>query len=114
MYIARSKKNVDDADGTLVFRLHSSPGTDKTIQYALTKKWTPWIHHECTRYKPTLVITDLGDSNTENNIEKIRSFIVDNNIKILNVAGHREPPVILPDFSLRITVLLKEALRIFK
>ena len=39
MLITRSKKNVDDSDGTIAFRTYKGNGTDKTIGYCLTKVW---------------------------------------------------------------------------
>lgn len=93
MYIKRSMLNVDNSDGTIAFRLYSSSGTDKTIGYCLTKKWqivTNFKTFGKTKYKPLLVIEDLSDQKKDFNVQKIRSFIFDNNIKILNVCGHRE------------------------
>ena len=86
MYVARSKKNVDDSDGTIAFRLFMSFGTDKTIGYAVTGKWiTP--HHLSvygsnpkTNYKPILIIRDISPSNHQPNMEAIIKFINDNNI----------------------------------
>lgn len=93
MYIKRSMINVDDSDATIAFRLYSSPGTDKTIGYCLTKKWGIIDNYAIfgkPKYRPLLVIDDVSDEKKESNIQKIRSFIYDNNVKILNVCGHRE------------------------
>ena len=38
-YIERTKANVDNSDATVVFKYKDSPGTDKTIGYAVTGKW---------------------------------------------------------------------------
>jgi hypothetical protein len=89
MYVERSKKNVDNSDGTIAFRLHSSVGTDKTIGYCITKVWKVqnFKNYKKLAYRPLLVIENLSD---KTNISKIRSFIKENKIKILNVCGHRE------------------------
>ncbi|GAH86529.1 unnamed protein product, partial [marine sediment metagenome] len=41
-YVIRSIFNVDNSDGTIAFRLKSSPGTDKTIGYCQTNDWTSY------------------------------------------------------------------------
>lgn len=87
-YVARSKKNVDDSDGTLCFSLIKSLGTGLTIGYCLTKKWKPLDNHKIeTQYKPCLVIVSLT---APDNSARIRKFLIENNIKTLNVAGHRD------------------------
>lgn len=91
-YRVRTRKNVDDSDGTLAFRLKPSRGTDKTIGYAQSKKWTNGklesVSLSETQYKPVCVIQSLEDE--ESIIKTIRSFIQDNEIDVLNVSGHRE------------------------
>jgi|WetSurMetagenome_2_1015567.scaffolds.fasta_scaffold11248_4 hypothetical protein len=90
-YVARSKRNVDDSDGTVCFSLIKSLGTGLTIGYCLTKRWRTLNDH-CieTKYKPCLVIEDLS---APDNSERIKRFLIENNIKILNVAGHRDEVV---------------------
>ncbi len=114
--ILRSQRNVDDSDGTLVFRLKSSPGTEKTIGYCQTQRWC-YVNHKHIKerqiasppeaYRPYLVITSLGDCQ---NVTAIRDFIRLHDIKILNVAGHRDEAV--EGFSRSITALLCEALTV--
>ena len=87
-YIKRTKKNVDDSDGTIAFRLKRSAGTDKTIGYAQTGKWQVGSGSKNDGHKPVLVLENV--LNTPENIQKIRNFISENNIKTLNIAGHRE------------------------
>lgn len=93
MYIERSKINVDNSDGTVAFRTHSSPGTDKTIGYCITKKWKYPSEKIIIRgdlktfYKPILVITDLI---SDQNLEMFNSWIIKYNIKTMNICGHRE------------------------
>jgi hypothetical protein len=110
MYVSRSMKNVDDSDATLAFRLKESKGTDLTIGYCLTKKWKVVGNYNVpTRYKPCLVISDLSD---ESNSIKIKSFILSFDIRILNIAGHRDE--VVHEFSQKIKALLMETLHTFK
>jgi hypothetical protein len=95
-YIQRSKKNVDDSDATLVFRIRASPGTDKTIGYCLTGKWQTASSSE-KHYRPVLVITDavllVNFENEEvkrRDADAVRAFLIEHNVKTLNVAGHRQ------------------------
>lgn len=90
-YVKRSMKNVDNSDGTIAFRTHSSPGTDNTITYSTTHMWkkpskniTEGDQH--TSYKPTLVITNLNNDANKLIIEWLQKH----KIKILNVCGHRD------------------------
>lgn len=84
----RTKKNVDDSDATIAFRLYESPGTDKTIGYCKTGRWTSKTD-SLTLHRPVLIITSLSEKKKGRNIERIQKFIKKNNVKILNVAGHR-------------------------
>lgn len=106
IYVLRSQRNVDESDATLAIRLQSSVGTDKTIGYCLTKKWVTLKNFNIkSSYKPCLIITDLSNSM---NAVLIRNFIKNNNVAILNVAGHREE--VMEGFSKRIMALLIESL----
>jgi len=96
-YVIRSRKNVDDSDGTLAFRTHPSSGTDKTIGYALTRSWyVPRSFDIETSYRPVCVVADV---NSETEQARVVQFIKDNNIKILNVCGHREPDAIAKSWT---------------
>lgn len=113
MYVLRSKKNVDDSDGVLAFRLAASKGTDLSIGYALTRKWqslgTNALDEKFkTRYRPCLVITSLDEKDDEGNIKSIRQFIALHHIECLNIIGHREE--VIPNFTKRITQVLIAAL----
>ena len=90
-YSLRSKRNVDESDGTIVFRLQKNINVDKIIGYCLTKEWKFFENFMTvkTQYKPCLVINNISESNLERNICLIQNFIIDNEIKVLNVAGHR-------------------------
>lgn len=93
-YVKRSIQNVNDADATVVFRTHSSAGTDKTIGYCVTGKWKRvsqfvvsddvWVH--TTGHRPVIVISRITECATI----AFREFLREYAIKVLNVAGHRE------------------------
>jgi len=86
-FVKRTMLNVDCSDATIAFRLKKSPGTDKTIGYAHNKKWEyPNDILETSNYKPIFVIHNLNAVP----IRKIAAWLIDNKVKVLNVAGHRE------------------------
>lgn len=102
-YVTRSKKNVDDSDGTLVFHLRRSLGTSKTIGYCITHKWTQNYDHFAfsrgliTLHRPVLIISDAVSLDKHQNqvvrqrdIQQVRDFLIEHNIKTLNVSGHRQ------------------------
>jgi hypothetical protein len=82
---ARTKRNIDDSDGTLIIvpsisDTHKIPdGTTLTIEYAKQKN------------KPCLIIAinDI-DHNNSCHAKTIKNWIKEHNIKILNIAGPRE------------------------
>jgi hypothetical protein len=73
----RTRKNVENSDGTIIFRTAASPGSDLTISLCQE------------RNKPLLIIYDLRDFRYDENRNVIIDFIKANNIVTLNVAGHR-------------------------
>ncbi len=76
-YIQRTRKNVQDSDGTVIISFGSlSGGTKKTRLYCDTEK------------KPCLLI-DANEVLPEKAAIEIDSFIKDNDISILNIAGPR-------------------------
>lgn len=110
-YPTRSKKNVDDSDGTVVFRLKYSPGSDFTIGYAQTQIWKKgnidtMYGNLKNNYKPVCIITDLSDQKFV--VDSILHFIVSNNIKILNVAGHRESSAPIKNFTFIVEHILTQ------
>ncbi len=76
-YKKRTLKNVQDSDATVIIYFESiSGGTEKTLLYCLNEK------------KPYLLID--GDSITQDIASKrIKHFIDENQISLLNVAGPR-------------------------
>lgn len=104
-YPQRTKKNVDIADATIVFRLHSGVGTDKTIGYAQTHTWCSRKESNDKGYRPVLVVTSLEDTNAN----KIVEFLQRNNVKVVNIAGHRESTSGVPNFSSRVRDILVTA-----
>lgn len=91
MYVERSKKNIRDSDGTIAFRIRSSPGTDKSIGFCLTGKWKKVEFKNLqSTFKPLLVIEDLSIENENLNVKRMVNFIITNDIKVLNICGHRE------------------------
>lgn len=104
-YVARSMKNVDESDATIAFRIRSSPGTDKTIGYAYSKKWRylsaiEKIHLSkqmndsssndnkmLNVHRPCLVISDLSNQNDA--VKTILCFLNIVRPASVNVCGHR-------------------------
>lgn len=93
-YIARSKRNVDDAQATLAFRVRSSAGTDKTIGYCISGQWrTPTLAFgasndvvcHVTGHRPVLIVQHM----TAEAQQAVRTFLYERRVSILNVAGHR-------------------------
>ena len=82
IYHERTMWNVDNSDGTVVFMEPGidTKGSQNTINYAKesTKKRGP---------KPVLVFR--RETFTEKDKEKLLKFVRENNIKTLNIAGHR-------------------------
>lgn len=108
-YPARTKKNVDDADATIVIRLQPGNGTDKTIGYAQTKNWCARSTSLDTGYKPVLVITSLDKSN----VQLINQFLEKHKVRVVNIAGHRESTAPVPKFTAAVKELLLLAFESF-
>lgn len=115
MYIDRSKMNVDMSDGTISFRTHKSSGTDKTINYCKTKKWSFSNQPlDGKPYRPILVIRDLSESEIDTNANKIIEFIKRHKIKTLNVCGHRESNMKTMVFTNKVRNIMKFTLKKYK
>ena len=77
-YFERTKKNIEQSDGTVViFCKKYGAGTKATIDYASYLK------------KPLLVV-NLSECEQKEAVTLIDSFARENNIAVLNVAGPRE------------------------
>ena len=126
-YVERSKRNVDDADATLFFKIRDSVGTDKTLGYALTGTWKlPCAR--ATSYKPHLIITDSVNPIYEDgaaqlafpsrtwllDAEALYNFLVKHRVKTLNVAGHSQNDKIDPTWQTRVYNFLLFALQRMK
>ena len=111
-YVARSITNVQNSDATLAFRKqiivpslspsdfappHTSSGTDKTIGYALTKKWVNVDLATPTTYKPVCIVSDVHSVEQQ---QKVVEFIRFYNVKVLNVCGHRETDMVRKEWTL--------------
>ncbi|MBW2571411.1 MAG: putative molybdenum carrier protein, partial [Deltaproteobacteria bacterium] len=76
-YNKRTEQNVVDSDGTLIISHGKLPGgSDYTREMALFHN-RPWLH------------IDLNKTNSFQAAGKIKSWIAENDIKVLNVAGPR-------------------------
>lgn len=102
-YVRRSMMNVDAADATIAIRLGASVGTDKTIGYALTRKWQCFeatvangLHAPTseppTKYRPVLVVRSLDPTGPV--VAAITAFVQLHRARTLNVCGHREWPAL--------------------
>lgn len=111
-YVARSMKNVDDADATVAFRLHASIGTDKTIGYCKTGKWcdyTKLLMETAVPHRPLLIIYSLSEEERDLNIYRLQQFVQEHAVRVLNVAGHRADSK-MPLFGRQVKDLLVSAL----
>lgn len=113
-YPSRTMKNVDDSDGTIAFCFHYSPGTYATIGYCQSGKWKKGdvktlVHNKNqVLHKPVCIV---NDSSTDSAALKIRQFILDNNISVLNVAGHRESSARVVNYEGYVKTVLRKALQ---
>lgn len=74
IYRSRTKKNVINSDGTVLFGHSNTAGSRLTIKLAQEHN------------KPCLCLFKLDDDDKD----KFKKWIVDNDIQVLNVAGNRE------------------------
>ena len=100
--------NVDNSDGTLVFRYKDSIGTDYTIGYAQTGLWKKGSVGIISKYKPICIINGRDD---DFNIKTIKNFVRDNNINTLNVAGHRKTKSPFPKYCEYVSDILERSLK---
>lgn len=106
-WVARTKKNVEDSDATLVFRLRASPGTDGTVRYAATGKWRPRAGlPPSTPFRPHLVLDGPAMRNATRAAERVRAFCTAHRVAVLNVAGHRAAAENGSEYTERIKAIL--------
>ena len=93
-YKVRTEENVINSDGTLIIYKNLSGGTKLTVKYAEKHN------------KPYLLIKMTDDIKEKANA--IKTFLEDNNIEVLNVAGNRGSKV--PDIYDYTKILLAASL----
>lgn len=77
-YLVRTEANVIDADATVLFTLGKlSGGSLRTAEFAQQYS-RPWVHFQLEQLDDAKVVT------------KLRCFLIENKVEILNVAGGRE------------------------
>ena len=76
-YSARTEKNVLDSDGTLIISHGKLTGGSSLTRQLAKKHNRPWMH------------VDLDKTNSFKAAMDVRSWVVENRIKVLNVAGPR-------------------------
>ena len=84
VYDARTKRNVEESGGTVIFSLQSelTGGSELTWSYAIqTGKPVIYIHGGRTEKNRTALLTELWC---------LRNFVERNGVEILNVAEPRE------------------------
>jgi hypothetical protein len=92
-YKSRTIKNIHDSDGTIVFCVHQGKGgSSKTIGYCIHKRWCDAWANCNDGFKPVLMINknDMEEANMGKTSHNIINWLQKNNIKVLNVAGHRK------------------------
>ena len=116
MHVLRSQRNVDNADVTVAFRLKASVGTDKTIGYAITRKWRvpsarDLQRSELEQYKPCLVVRSVDD--VEAAAQTIAAFVQRTGAHTINVCGHRSDETAdVLGFSVFVRHIVEQALDI--
>src|ERR1700720_264504 len=85
-YPARTRKNIEESDGTVIFSLESllSGGTKLTRDYA-NKLGKPVLHIYDTRHERI-----LNPDSLRHEVQTLTDFLRSNKIEVLNVAGPRE------------------------
>lgn len=101
-YKYRTKKNVDDSDGTLVLLVHhGSGGSAKTIGWASSQRWENSFQSKLRGgHRPVLVLNaeDVEEDRLSASAQKIVEFVRKSKILVLNVAGHRQSTAFMPPF----------------
>lgn len=82
--------------------MHRGSGSDKTIGYAQTRTWCSRSSSSSNGYRPVLVIDSLND----NKVNEIVNFLKQCQVRILNVAGHRQSSSNVTDFEQKVKKML--------
>ena len=115
--VARSKKNVDDADVTIAFLTASHSGTHKTAGYCQSRRWGSYdTAYRGDPYRPVLVLTQLATrEECDQQVERIVSFLAKMNPKVVNVCGHRDDRTAsLPGYERSVRYVLKQVFQRLK
>lgn len=105
--VKRTKLNVTNSDGTVVFRFGPSCGTDKTIGFCMTGRWTDEYHCDAPKHRPVCIIREFSDEYKT----AFFHWLIKNKIRTLNVAGHRLSNAPVVDFQNRVRCFLVSVLR---
>lgn len=76
-YSKRTEQNILYSDGTLIISHGRLSGGSSSTRRLAKKHYHPWIH------------VDMDEISLQDAADKIRGWLKENNIKILNVAGPR-------------------------
>lgn len=106
-YVKRSIKNIQNSEATLAIRVKEGKGTDNTIGYCVHKRWRCMMDGELdflqnpddwftaywqynTGFRKVIVLKDFESVEGRRLcVNAAKSFIRDNDVSVLNVAGHR-------------------------
>ncbi|MGD0235215.1 MAG: putative molybdenum carrier protein [Syntrophorhabdales bacterium] len=77
-YLARTEQNVIDADGTLIISHGRLTGGPAYTAEMARKHGRPWLH------------LDMDKTTVDEAARRLREWIADNSISVLNVAGPRQ------------------------
>lgn len=101
-YKFRTKKNVDDADATLVLLVHKgSGGSAKTVGWAQNHRWENCLQSRIRGgHRPVLVLhaEDMEEDRLNESANRIVDFVKTSRAKTLNVAGHRQSTAFMKPF----------------
>lgn len=96
-YAPRTMANIEYSDMTWIFMFTESPGSLRTLNYCLNKKWktiknpvgTSVIWQDLSGYAPVAVISS-PEINFENVKKLLEASLEQTKAKCLNIAGNRE------------------------
>lgn len=89
-YTVRTEKNVVESDGTLIlYRDVITRGTGLTVNYAKRHN-RPYLCVDLREMSETGAISDQDNEAIETAAQEILTWLADQNINVLNIAGPRE------------------------